>query len=147
MFLNGERHLDLDKAAQVVRAGRDFLADTSDVVTQELTGRIISLVAIAVACIAGLVAGILGLVGLRLGAMIPAILSATAGLAASALILVDGMENPMSVISRTGNTVGVFVWACVVSLLSLTVIVVAALTKIGAPAAAAPAAPVLAGED
>ncbi len=147
VFLNGERHLDLDKAAQVVRAGRDFLADTSDVVTQELTGRIISLVAIAVACIAGLVAGILGLVGLRLGAMIPAILSAAAGLAASALILVDGMENPMSVISRTGNTVGVFVWACVVSLLSLTVIVVAALTKTGAPAVAAPAAPVLAGED
>ena len=79
--------------------------------------------------------------------MIPAILSAAAGLAACALILVDGMENPMSVISRTGNTVGVFVWACVVSLLSLTVIVVAALTKTGAPTAAAPAAPALAGED
>ena len=140
LFLNGERSLDLDQALAVLKAARDFLKDTTDVVTKELTGRFVLIIAAAVAAITGLLAGILGLFGLKLGAMIPAIISIIAGLGTVILAIINGTECPMSVIAGTGNTVSVLTWAAILTAVAFGVVIVAGLTKTAAPAAAAPAA-------
>lgn len=129
VFLNGERNLDLDKAMQVVKAGRDFLADTTQVVTDEITSRIEALIVVAAACVLGILGGVLGLFGKRLGAMIPAILSTAAAGAAVALLLVNGTENPMSVIAGTGNTQRILIGAAAVACAALVTVIAAALTK------------------
>ena len=106
VYLNDQRFLDLDKAMQVVDAGRDFLTDTTGVVTKEVTGRLIVWAIAAAAVLSGILAAILGLCGKRLGALIGAIVSVFAAMNSIVLALFFGTENPMSVISGTG-TVGI----------------------------------------
>ena len=97
VVLNDEPVVDLEKAALVVQAGRDFVDDTTEVVTAEIITRVILTVVAALACLAGVAAAILGLCAVA-GA------SATLGVIAFALSLggiiainlFGGNEYPMS---------------------------------------------------
>ena len=97
VVLNDEPVVDLEKAALVVQAGRDFVDDTTEVVTAEIIARVILTVVAALACLAGVAAAILGLCAVS-GA------SATLGVIAFALSLggiiainlFGGNEYPMS---------------------------------------------------
>ena len=144
-ILNGQRFLDLAKSLEVVRAGRSFLADTTGVVTKEITGRLIVWAVAAIAIVIGLVSAVLGLFGRRIGALIPAVLSAVAAVAAITLALVFGTENPMSVISGTGTVGIVLAGVIALAIAAVTVIVFAAMPGSGrtkaAPKAAETAAP------
>ena len=97
VVLNDEPVVDLEKAALVVQAGRDFVDDTTEVVTAEIITRVILTIVAALACLAGVAAAILGLCAVS-GA------SATLGVIAFALSLggiiainlFGGNEYPMS---------------------------------------------------
>ena len=97
VVLNDEPVVDLEKAALVVQAGRDFVDDTTEVVTAEIVTRVILTIVAALACLAGVAAAILGLCAVS-GA------SATLGIIAFALSLggiiainlFGGNEYPMS---------------------------------------------------
>ena len=97
VVLNDEPVVDLEKAALVVQAGRDFVDDTTEVVTAEIVTRVILTIVAALACLAGVAAAILGLCAVS-GA------SATLGVIAFALSLggiiainlFGGNEYPMS---------------------------------------------------
>lgn len=140
VYLNGQKFLNLEKSLEVVSAGRAFLADTSDVVTKEITGRLLVWIAAAAAVVIGLVSAILGLFGRRIGALIPAALSMAASLAAIMLALFFGMEDPMSVIARTGTVGIVVVGVIALAVAALLVLIFAAIPGSGRTKPAAKAA-------
>ena len=129
VMIDNERHLDLAKSMDVVRMGRAFLADTTEVVTAEIIGRIEILAVALIAVLAGLVAACLGLFGLRLGALIPAIISMIAGAAGIALAIVNGLEEPMSALSKTGSASTVVIGTAVLGVMALGLVITAVLTK------------------
>ena len=97
LVLNDALALDLDKALQVCKAGRDFVDDTTVAVTKELTARVIHTAALMLASLVGLAAGIVGLFALALGSAITssvclflAIVGVTAG------FILGGFECPLS---------------------------------------------------
>ena len=140
LVVNGHKNLSLSESLKVVRAGRDFLADTTKIVTAEITGRLLVMIVSALAIITCLIASILGLCGRRIGALIPAILGLVCSVAAITMALISGTENPMSVIAGTG-TVGVVLGGVIaLAVAALLVTVFAAIPGSGRLAhAAAPA--------
>lgn len=97
LILNDEQVLDLDKALLVCKAGRDFVDDTTEEVTGELTARVIHTAALLLASLVGLAAGIVGLFALALGAAITSSVCtflAIAGLTVG--FILGGFECPLS---------------------------------------------------
>ena len=139
LLVNGQRFLSLAESLKVVRAGREFLADTTELVTEEITGRVMVSALAVLAVLIGLVTAILGLAGLRIGALVCAVLSVLSGIAALSLSFFVGREDPFSVIAGTG-TVGV-VLAGLAGLVfaALLVLVFAAIPGSGRRKKAAPA--------
>ena len=129
LYANDERQLDLDKALQVVKAGRDFLADTSAVVTGEVIGRLAVIVLSALAILTGLVASILGLCGKRLGAMIPSIIALVTAVSGIVAALIAGTEDPMSAIAGTGSVGIVLAGIIALAVAAVLVIVFSAIAK------------------
>lgn len=131
LMVNGQRFLSLAESLKVVRAGREFLADTTELVTKEISGRLILSILAVLAVAIGLFSAILGLVGRRIGALVCAALAMASGLGAVMLSFVFGTENPLSVIAGTGS-VGI-VLAGVIALVfaALLVLVFAALPGSG----------------
>lgn len=99
VFLNGEPFLDLDKALLAVQAGRDFVADTTDLVTAEITARVELLQLTAALSALGLLSALFGLFARRIGAMVFALPAAAASGAAIAFSLLDGVEYPLCAIA------------------------------------------------
>ena len=97
LVLNDTLALDLDKALRVCKTGRDFVDDTTEAVTKELTSRIIHTAALLLASLVGLAAGIVGVFALALGSAITssvcaflAIVGITAG------FILGGFQCPLS---------------------------------------------------
>ena len=142
LVVNGHKNLSLTESLKVVRAGREFLQDTTKLVTGEITGRLLVIIVSALAIVTCLVASILGLFGRRIGALIPAALGLTLSLGAVIAAVISGTEDPMSVIAGTG-TVGIVLGGVIaLAVAALLVTVFAAIPGSGrlAPAAAASAA-------
>ena len=98
LMMNDEPVVDLDKASLVVKAGRDFVAETGELVTAEIINRVILTLVAALACLVGIAAAILGLCGVS-GA------TSTLGVISFALSIdvCGGNEYPLSRVS--GSTV------------------------------------------
>lgn len=135
LVVNGHKNLSLSEALKVVRAGREFLEDTTTLVTEEITGRLLVMIVSALAILTCLVASILGLFGRRIGALIPAAIGLVCAVAAIAMALIAGTENPLSVIAGTG-TVGVVLGGVIaLAVAALLVTVFAAIPGSGKTAA------------
>ena len=78
---NGEPYLDLDKCMEVCSAFRTYVADQGADVAKELYARLGTYIALAVASVIALVAGIVGLVGKA--CVVPAALAAVFGIGAN----------------------------------------------------------------
>ena len=97
LILNDEQVLDLEKALRVCRVGRDFVDDTTEAVTGELTARIIHTAALLLSSLVGLAAGIVGLFARTLGSAVASTVCAglwIIGLAAG--FILGGFECPLS---------------------------------------------------
>ena len=97
MVLNDELVLDLDKAQMVCKAGRDFVDDTTEAVTKELTARIIGTGLLVLSALVGIAAGIVGLFARSVGSAITS--SVCAFLAVVGLttgLILGGFEHPLS---------------------------------------------------
>ena len=103
LVVNEHKFLSLMESLKVVRAGREFLDNTSELVTSELLGRLGITALAAFAVILGLLGAILGLCGRRVGALVCAVLALLSSLGTVALSQVLGRENPLSAIAGTGN--------------------------------------------
>lgn len=105
LVLNGNDAIDLDKALQVVYAGRDFVEDCTKVVRGELVSRGIGIAGAVLTAIIGLIAAVFGLCAAPLGSAITATIGHFQALILTALgfLLLGGLEFPMSRIagSRT----------------------------------------------
>ncbi|MDO4811658.1 MAG: hypothetical protein Q3985_06965, partial [Eubacteriales bacterium] len=123
VIMNGGQYLDLDKAMQVVDAGRAFLDEASQLVAVELTSRAVAAIALLIAAVIGIVAAILGFIGLK-ATLIVSIVTAVAAIAGMVLSLVNGIECPWSVIAGSTKV------SCVIELAIITV-AAAALTVVG----------------
>ena len=98
---NDAKFVNLDKASELVLAGRAFVDDTEAAVTHELTGRILSDLMLIAGSVIGLVAAVLGLCALGLGTGICSVI--TAVLAAAGLVVavaVNGNSYPLSAIAE-----------------------------------------------
>ena len=131
LLVNGQKFLSLAESLKVVRAGREFLADTTKLVTEEITGRAMISALAALAVLIGLVTAILGLAGLRIGALVCAALSMLSGIGALALSFFVGMEDPFSVIAGTGTVGIVLAGVAALVLASLLVLIFAAIPGSG----------------
>ena len=138
-MVNGQRFLSLAESLKVVRAGREFLADTTKLVTEEITGRAMISALAVLAVLIGLVTAILGLTGLRIGALVCAVLSMLSGIAALALSFFVGKEDPFSVIAGTGTVGIVLAGVAVLVFAALLVLIFAAIPGSGRNKKAAPA--------
>ena len=131
LMVNGQKFLSLAESLKVVRAGREFLADTTDLVTKEITGRVLVSALAILSVLIGLVTAILGLAGRRIGALVCAILAMLSGIGAVALSVFVGLEDPFSAIAGTGS-VGVVLGGVVALVFAaLLVLVFAALPGSG----------------
>lgn len=139
LVVNGQRFLSLAESLKVVRAGREFLADTTKLVTEEITGRAMISALAVLAVLIGLVTAILGLAGLRIGALVCAVLSMLSGIAALALSFFAGKEDPFSVIAGTGTVGIVLAGVAVLVFAALLVLIFAAIPGSGRNKKAAPA--------
>lgn len=105
VVMNDEPVVDLVKAAEVVQAGRDFVDDTTDVVTAEIINRVILTLVAALACLVGVAAAILGLCGVT-GAIttlgVIAFALSLGGLIAT--VICGGNEYPLSRIAGSEAT-------------------------------------------
>lgn len=100
VLMNGAPFINLDNANKVYDAGMDFLSDTSDMVTKELTGRVIVAAIAALAAVAGVLAAALAFFGVLKISVIPGVTSAAAGLVGLAVTLVSGSDLPYSTIAE-----------------------------------------------
>lgn len=120
--MDGKQYLDLSKAMQVVDAGRAFLDDTTQLVTKELTGRLVVIIALMAASVIGIVAAVLGFFGLKAG-WILGIVSAAVAAAGIVISLVNGIECPLSVIAGSTKVSYVIEMALIAALsVALTVV-------------------------
>lgn len=92
LVLNGEEAVDLDKAAEVVRVGREFVDDTEAAVTHECMGRAYATIFLLLASLAGIAAGILGLIG---KGTVAGITSCVSAVLAAAGLIADVAMNPL----------------------------------------------------
>ena len=139
LVVNGQRFLSLAESLKVVRAGREFLADTTKLVTEEITGRVMISALAALAVLMGLVTAILGLAGRRIGALVCAVLSMLSGIAALAMAWFVGLEDPFSVIAGTGSVGLVLAGVAALVLAALLVLIFAAIPGSGRNKKTAPA--------
>ena len=140
LLLNGERFLDLDKAEDVVQAGRAFLTDTAAAVTREITGRVELLLAAALAALLGLVSAVLGFIPRRIASMIPAVIATACAVTALAFGLIGGAEDPLCRVAGVGGSVGLLAAVAALLLFTVAQIVVTAVCRPDRAAAPAPAA-------
>ena len=97
LILNDEQVLDLDKALRVCQAGRNFVDDTTEAVTKELTARVVHTAALLLASLVGLAAGIVGLFARALGSAITSTVCAVLALIGlTAGFILGGFECPLS---------------------------------------------------
>ncbi len=104
LMMNDEPVVDLDKASLVVKAGRDFVAETGELVTAEIINRVILTFVAALACLVGIAAAILGLCGVSGATSTLGVISFA--LSIGGLIAINvcgGNEYPLSRVS--GSTV------------------------------------------
>lgn len=138
-MVNGQRFLSLAESLKVVRAGREFLADTTKLVTEEITGRVMISALAVLAVLMGLVTAILGLAGRRIGALVCAVLSMLSGIAVLAMAWFVGLEDPFSVIAGTGSVGLVLAGVAALVLAALLVLIFAAIPGSGRNKKTAPA--------
>lgn len=144
LVLNGALAVDLDKALAVCTAGREFVEDTTAAVTEELTARVIHTVALMLAALIGLAAGIVGLFALALGSAITS--SVCAFFAAAGLttaLVMGGFESPLSRIagsSAPGLVCGMIITVLCAAIAHTVIGYVCAAKKSAAAKAAAAAA-------
>lgn len=102
---NDAKLLDLDKGLVACKAGRDFVDDTSEVVTREILSRLAVIALAAVASILGIIGGTMGFCGAVNGSGFVGLFSALfafGGIIAS--ILLGGIEYPMCRIAGSAYT-------------------------------------------
>ena len=107
ILVNGVPFVDLDKAWIVCNTGRDFLADTSAAVTEELTGRILTIILTAAACIVGLVSAVFAFFGKKSVPFILSLVSAALAVFGVVMLAVKGTEMPLSRVAECGEALSV----------------------------------------
>ena len=104
LVLNEEQAVDLDRASEVVAAGRAFLQDSELAVTHECMGRAYASILLILGSLAGLAAGILGFTGKKKGAFITCAVGAVLAVAGLAVdLIMNPYGYPLSMIAQSTN--------------------------------------------
>ncbi len=104
LVLNEEQAVDLDRASEVVAAGREFLQDSELAVTHECMGRAYASILLILGSLVGLAAGILGLTGKKKAAFFTSAAGAVLAVGGLAVdVIMNPYGYPLSLIAQSTN--------------------------------------------
>lgn len=129
MIVHDARLLDLDKARLVHKTSLEFMDDMQEAVSEELKGRIISIILIALAAIAGLIGAVSGFMDKYTPATIFGFISASASIIALGIVMTTGSDYPLSEVAGSSVLVSALISAVFLTIFSLGHTVAAFLVK------------------